>query len=257
MGKYNTIELKMMFKQLLIICLIATVVVTNSRFPVNEKPGTIARYFINRHEQRCYESLLPSAIAMSFQVGTCKSQGFPVKKMAMGMPYYGPSRLRRAVFEREGDQPRYFIEKDVQRCRQSMYESATALGYVNGTCKAQGYPVLHANMGFTWWTKSRLRRAAEVQSFWKVKNGECRQYKTKPSDVPGYVAGTCSEQGYKMQVHSDTWAKQTFWKVKGSGECRQYKTKPSDVPGYVEGRCSDNGFTNKVSSDTWVKSRRH
>merc|ERR1711935_1096350 len=113
MGKYNTIELKMMFKQLLIICLIATVVVTNSRFPVNEKPGTIARYFINRHEQRCYESLLPSAIAMSFQVGTCKSQGFPVKKNGNGNALLRPIQTQKSSL-RERRRPTKILHR--KRC---------------------------------------------------------------------------------------------------------------------------------------------
>merc|ERR1712146_522025 len=104
----------------------------------------------------CKQTRLASADALGYKIGTCDQWGYYVKTTKNGMTWYDkPSR--RLVFEKEGTVMRYFIETPELggHCKQSLYESAVALGYKPGKCADFGYTVKSSKMGFEWWDKPK------------------------------------------------------------------------------------------------------
>jgi ribosomal protein L37E len=209
------LNLDKMFKQFLILCIIATAALAKvksqqSRRAVFEKKGTVMRYYIQGRD-KCRQSLYYSDVKYGYTPGDCPDHGYPIKHQDIGSTWYTRSRLRRAVFEQEGTVARFFIETDVGRCRQSLYDSAVALGYTPGTCSAQGYPTKHVARGFTWYTKSRLRRAVNKKQGKVIRHliysGKCKQSLCDSDVVRGYKEGTCSAQGYPIKhgVRGSNW----------------------------------------------------
>merc|ERR1712139_522417 len=155
--------------------------------------GTVMRYFIQQ-DDTCKQSLYESAIGLGYVEGNCKDQGYPVEHTGRyDIKWWTKSRrARRMVFEEEGTTMRYFIQQD-GTCKQSLYDSATALGYTPGNCAAQGYPNRHSNMGMEWWTQSRRRLKNSKRRLVFEEEGTAMRYFIQRDD-------TCKQSLYDSAI---------------------------------------------------------